>query len=264
MPKDPAPFVDLHLHAEGLRDADLTTLSLFGLSAAVTCANDAGASSAEELRAHWDALVSVQASRLRSCGIRPFVALAVHPARIPWHGLDDLLHRLPRYFDDPRVAAIGEVGLQEGSSREEEVLILQLELAAQLRKPVIAHTPATGKLSVTKRLLAILRESRAAPAKVLVDHVTPETFPLVRALGYRAGLTLQPGLLEAAEAAQLVSRNGAEGIVLTSDAGEGASDLLALPRAAGSLRKAGLSSALIRKALYEGPLEFLGVDPDVT
>ena len=258
MPKAPDPFVDLHLHAEGLRDADLTTLSLFGLSAAVTCANDAGATSAEELREHWDGLVSVQTARLKACGIRPFVALAVHPARIPWHGLDDLLHRLPRYFDDPRVAAIGEVGLEEGSSREEEVLLRQLELAAQLRKPVIAHTPAAGKLSVTKRLLAILRESKATPTKVLVDHVTLETFPLVRACGYRAGLTLQPGLLEAAEAAQLVSRNGADGLVLTSDAGEGASDLLALPRAAGSLRKAGLSFALIRRALYEGPLEFLG------
>src|SRR3954462_8455397 len=99
MPKDPAPFVDLHLHAEGLRDADLTTLSLFGLSAAVTCANDAGASSADELRAPWDALVSLQPSRLRSCGICPFVAVARHPARIPWPGLDALLHRLPRYFD---------------------------------------------------------------------------------------------------------------------------------------------------------------------
>ena len=259
--KEPEPFVDLHLHAEGLRDADLTTLALFGLAAAVTCANDAGATSAEELRRHWDGLVSVQASRLKTCGIRPFVALAVHPARIPWHGLDDLLHRLPRYFDDPRVAAIGELGLQEGSSREEEVLLRQLELAAQLRKPVIAHTPATGKLPVTKRLLAILRESRAVPGKVLVDHVTLETFPLVRACGYLSGLTLQPGLLEPDEAAQLLSRNGAEGIVLTSDAGEGASDLLALPRAAGSLRKAGLSLALTRKALYQGPLEFLGISP---
>jgi predicted metal-dependent TIM-barrel fold hydrolase len=258
MSKAPEAFVDLHLHADGLSDADLTTLSLFGLAAAVTCANDAGAASADELRAHWDGLVSVQASRLKACGVRPFVALAVHPARIPWHGLDDLLHRLPRYFDDPRVAAIGEVGLQQGSSREEEVLLRQLELAAQLRKPVIAHTPATGKLSVTKRLLAILRESKAPPGKILVDHVTLETFPLVRACGYRAGLTLQPGLLEAAEAAQLVSRNGAEGLVLTSDAGEGSSDLLALPRAAASLRKAGLSFALIRRALYEGPLEFLG------
>src|SRR3954465_11818365 len=149
MPKDPEPFVDLPLHPQGLRAAARPTLSLFGLAAVVTCANDAGAASADDLRKHWDGLVSVQASRLKACGIRPFVALAVHPARIPWHGLDDLLHRLPRYFDDPRVAAIGEVGLEAGSSREEEVLIRQLELAAQLRKPLIAHTPATGKLSVT-------------------------------------------------------------------------------------------------------------------
>src|SRR5256885_10251836 len=120
MRKAPDPFVDLHLHAEGLSDADLTTLSLFGLAAAVTCANDAGATSAEELRAHWDGLVSVQASRLKACGIRPFVALAVHPARIPWHGLDDLLHRLPRYFDDPRAPPIGETGLQEGPLPEWE------------------------------------------------------------------------------------------------------------------------------------------------
>src|SRR5438270_1755444 len=57
MPKAPEPFVDLHLHAEGLRDADLTTLSIFGLFAAVTCANDAGAASADDVREHWDGLV---------------------------------------------------------------------------------------------------------------------------------------------------------------------------------------------------------------
>src|SRR6266853_1745619 len=186
----PPPFVDLHLHAEGISDADLTTLAWFGLSAAVTCANDAGASSAEELRRHWDGLVTVQVERLRAAGIRPWVALAVHPARIPWHGVDDLLHRLPRYFDDPRVVALGELGLHEGGEREEELLARQLELA---------------------------------------------------------------------DAAQLLSRNGAEGVVLTSDIGEGATDLLALPRAAEALRKAGLSEALARRALYEGPLSFLGV-----
>ena len=90
--------------------------------------------------------------------------------------------------------------------------------------------------------------------------MTADTFQLVRAYGYFAGLTLQPGLLEPNEAAQLLSRNGAERVVLTSDIGEGASDLLALPRAADALRKAGLSEALSRRALYEGPLLFLGTD----
>ncbi|HWE25740.1 MAG TPA: TatD family hydrolase [Myxococcales bacterium] len=258
MAKDPPPFVDLHLHAEGVSDADLTTLCWFGLRAAVTCAHDAGAATAEELRRHWDELVRVQVRRLEGAGIRPWVALAVHPARIPWHGVDDLLHRLPRYFDDPHVAALGELGLHHGGEREEELLARQLELSSALRKPVIVHTPANAKAAVTRRLLALLRESRVEPTRVLVDHVTNETFQLVRACGYFAGLTLQPGLLEPTEAAQLISRHGTERVVLTSDIGEGASDLLALPRAADALRKAGLSEELVRRALYEGPLSFLG------
>src|SRR5256885_15284771 len=162
MAQGPPPFVDLHLHAEGVSDADLTTLAWFGLRAAVTCASDAGASSAEEVRRHWDGLVTVQADRLRAAGIRPWVALAVHPARIPWHGVDDLLHRLPRYFDDPRVVALGELGLHEGGKREEEVLTRQLQLAARLRRPAIVHTPAKDKLARTRRVLALLQDTPLA------------------------------------------------------------------------------------------------------
>jgi uncharacterized protein len=260
MPAGPQPFVDLHLHADGISDADLTTLVYFGLHAAVTCASDAGVTSAADVRRQWDGLAARQVRRLRDAGIRPFVALAIHPARIPFHGVDDLLHRLPRYFDDPRVVALGELGLHAGGEREEELLVRQLELAALLRKPAIVHTPAEGKLAATRRLLTLLKDSAVEPSRVLVDHVTDETFHLVRSRGHVAGLTLQPGLLEPAQAARLVARNGADGVVFTSDIGEGASDLLALPRAAEALRKAGLSAALVRRALFEGPLGFLGVE----
>ena len=48
-------LVDLHLHAEGLSDADLATLAFFGLRAALTCAHDAaGSATTEGLRRHWD------------------------------------------------------------------------------------------------------------------------------------------------------------------------------------------------------------------
>ena len=254
----PPPFVDLHLHAEGIDARDLATLRLFGLEAAVTCSNDAGASSAFEVRRHWDELVQVQTARLEAAGIRPFVALAVHPARIPWHSVDDLLHRLPRYFDDPRVAAMGELGLQEGGAREEEILARQLELAVALGRPVIIHTPGREKLSRTRRLLAILRESRLPPGRALVDHVDVATLPLVRACGHWAGLTIQPGGFDPDEASALLSRNGAERIVMTSDIGEGAADLLALPRALEAVREAGLPGAVARRVMVEGPLAFLG------
>lgn len=250
-------FVDLHLHADGISAQDLTTLAYFGLKAAVTCARDAGAGSASDLRRHWDELVSVQAQRLKRAGIRPMVALGLHPARIPWHGADELLHRLPHYFDDPRVVALGELGLHEGTPREEDIFARQLVLAGRLRRPVIVHTPDRDKLLRTKRLLALLRESPLSSASVLVDHVSEETFPLVRGFGCWAGLTLQPGEMEAEAAAALISRHGAERLVLTSDIGEGATDLLALPKAEGALQKAGLSEELCRRVLYEGPLAFL-------
>jgi uncharacterized protein len=250
-------FVDLHLHADGITSDDLATLAYFGLKAAVTCARDAGAGSSAELLRHWDELVSVQTQRLKMAGIRPMVALALHPSRIPWHGVDDLLHRLPRYFDDPRVVALGELGLQEGTAREEDIFSRQLVLAAQLRRPAIVHTPARDKLMLTRRVLALVRASPLPADRVLIDHVSEETFPLVRGVGCWAGLTLQPEGIEPEAAAALISRHGAERLVLTSDIGEGATDLLALPKAAEALRKAGLSDELSRRVLSEGPFTFL-------
>jgi len=250
-------FVDLHLHADGISAQDLSTLAYFGLKAAVTCARDAGAGSAAELLKHWDELVQIQTQRLKMAGIRPLVALALHPSRIPWHGLEDLLHRLPHYFDDPKVVALGELGLQEGTEREEDVFVRQLTIAARLRKPAIVHTPGREKLHRTKQALALVKASPLQPSSVLIDHVSEETFSLVRGLGCWAGLTLQPGLFDAETAAAVISRHGAEGIVLTSDIGEGATDLLALPKAAEALRKAGLSDELARRVLWENPLDFL-------
>jgi len=250
-------FVDLHLHADGIPDQDLGTLAYFGVKAAVTCARDAGAGSAADLKRHWDELVDTQTGRLSRAGIRPMVALALHPLRIPWHGVDELLQRLPHYFDDPRVVALGELGLHEGGEREEEILSRQLELAARLRKPVILHTPAKEKAARTRRLLTLVKDSPLLPSRVLVDHVSVETFTLVRGIGCWAGLTLQPGLFEADAAAALIAKHGADQIVLTSDIGEGATDLLALPKADDALKAAGLSAGLRRRVLWEGPLGFL-------
>ena len=251
-------FVDLHLHADGISSEDLATLAYFGLKAAVTCARDTGAGSAQELLKHWDGLVQIQTQRLKMAGIRPFVALALHPSRIPWHGVDDLLHKLPHYFDDPKVVALGELGLAEGTEREEDVLARQLMLAARLRKPAILHTPAREKLQRTRQLLALLKSSPLPPERALVDHVSEETLALARGFGCWTGLTLQPGLFDAEAAAAVISRHGADRIVLTSDIGEGATDLLALPKAAEALARAGLSDELCRRVLWENPLSFVG------
>src|SRR5262249_15133665 len=159
---------DLHLHADGISAQDLSTLAYFGLKAAVTCARDAGAGSAAELLRHWDEQVQIQTQRLKTAGVRPLVALALHPARIPWHGVDDLLHRLPHYSDDPGVVALGELGLHEGTEREEDVFTRQLSIAARLRKPAIVHTPGRDKLQRTRQALALVKASPLQPASALI------------------------------------------------------------------------------------------------
>jgi predicted metal-dependent TIM-barrel fold hydrolase len=64
-------------------------------------------------------------------------------------------------------------------------------------------------------------------------------------------------LFEAEAAAAVISKHGADRIVLTSDIGEGPTDLLALPKADDALKMAGLSAELRRRVLCEGPLGFL-------
>jgi uncharacterized protein len=72
---------------------------------------------------------------------------------------------------------------------------------------------------------------------------------MIRACGYTAGLSLSAsgGGDALDEAVRLVRSLGPEGLALGSGAGDGAGDLLAVPRAAARMAKAGLSPAVVRR-----------------
>lgn len=251
---------DAHLHAEGLSDADLGTLIHFGLEGAVTCAHDAlGPATAQNHLAHFEAVVG-QVPRLRAAGLAAYAALGIHPARIPWHGLDEVLHALPRFFDGGRVVALGEIGLEKGGEREETVLAQQMELARALRCPVILHNPERDKVRITRRLLSVVKESGVEAHRVLVDHADLSTWRMIRACGHLAGLTVHPGKLTPTDAVRIVTQAGAEGIALTSDIGDGPGDILALPRAAAQLGRSGLSAEVVRRVACQNARTLFQVD----
>ena len=83
---------------------------------------------------------------------------------------------------------------------------------------------------------------------------------LVRACGYWTGLRVGAGHLTPAAAAGLISRHGSEGMVLASAAGSGQADLLALPKVAAALVKAGVSRSVIRRVVTENAAAFLRID----
>ncbi len=256
---------DAHLNASGLGPGDVADLRFFGVAGALVPSGDAVApASADAIRAAWDRVVGRAVERLRRGGIAGYAAVGVHPRRIPRRGLDALLAELPDLLGRPEVVAIGEVGLEEGGAREEDVLARQLAMARELRLPVLVVTPWKEKVRATRRVLAVLRESELPPERVLVDRADARTVRMIRACGYGAGLSLSAGGRAARDpidgAAGLVRSLGPEGLVLDSDAGEGGGDLLALPRAADRLEKAGLSDAVIRRVCGANALAWLGID----
>ncbi len=254
---------DAQLHPLALRRGDLEDLRFFGVSGGLAIADDSVTPTTREaLRRSWDTLATDVARRFARAGLAGYTALGVHPRRIPWRGLEALLADLPELLGRPRVVAIGAVGLEEGGPREEAVFSRQLELARELRLPVVVHTPWNEKERVTRRALAILREHELDPERVLVTGADARTLRMIRACGYAAGISLSAtgGASDPIdEAVRLVASLGSEGLALSSGAGDGAGDLLALPRAAARLAKSGLSRAVVRRVCGENAVRLLGV-----
>jgi predicted metal-dependent TIM-barrel fold hydrolase len=255
---------DAQLNPVALREGDLSDLRFFGVVGALAPAAAVTPATREVLRRAWDALAPAATRRLARAGLAGYAAIGIHPRSIPLRGLEALLADLPEWLGRRGVVAIGAIGLDEGGPREEPVFARQLELARELRRPVVVHTPWRDKARVTRRTLAILREHELDPARVLVSRADGRTVKMIRACGYAAGVSLSSSIAGEPidEAVRLVRSLGPEGLVLSSDAGDGAGDLLALPRAAARMAKAGLSPAVIRRVCGSNALAVLGIAAD--
>jgi len=259
-------FFDAHLRGEGLSRRDVADLRFFGVEGALCASADATApATAARLRKSWEELAGPTIGRLRRAGLAAFAALGIPPRSIPRRGLEALLGELPELLSQPQVVAIGPVGLEVGSEREEMAFLRQLEMARELRLPVLVHTPARAdKVRLTRRVLALLKEMEVDPRRVLVDQADARTVRIIRSVGYAAVIPLsagRPGGGSAVEeAARLVRTLGPEGLVLSSDAGEGLGDLLALPRAADRMARLGLSEAVIRRVCGRNALDALRLE----
>jgi len=250
---------DVLLHARALGPRDLADLRFFGVTGGLVPSDDAvPASTAAAVRRGWEEVV-LAVRRLRRAGLAAWGAVGVHPRRVPLRGLEALLADLPAALGRPGIAAVGAVGLDAGGELEERVLVRQLELARELRLPVVVTTPWRGKDRVTRRVLTLLREAELDPARVLVTGADARTVRAIRACGHVAGLSLSGEGLERAVA--LVAALGPNGLVLGTDAGLAGGDLLALARAADRLARAGLSEAVVRRVCGGNALGWLRVEP---
>lgn len=257
-------MLDPRVHPASLSDQDLETLRFFGVDA-VMLVSDATVHPAqpEALFAHFEQLLGVELPRFERAGFVTRVALGVHPTVLPRRGLPHVLEKLPTYLKGGKVAALGLLGLAHGTEAEVEGLLEQLFLAQSLGLPALVTTPHREREAVTRRLLTVLREARLPAERILIDGAVGRTVRTIRGLGYWTGLTLHPEHLTAEKAVALVRSLGPERLVLDTAIGDGASDLLALPRAVRLLERAGLTHGVIGRVSHANAAGLLGLKAEV-
>ncbi len=257
---------DVRLHPLGLSDADLESLRIFGVTHVLAAPALEKGADAKSILAHFDELVGPQLLRLERFGLTAFAAVGVGAPFLPRRGLQEVLAALPGYLGQAGVRAIGALSLaKKGATKtpssalepDEEAMLEQLKLAKRFALPALVSAPAAGKEPVTRATLNLLRKSGVSPARVLLDGVSERTVRTVRELGFFAGLTLHPDHARAEEAPKLVRALGPERLVLSSGAGEGACDLLGLPRAAHLMELAGLSAKVVAKVTFDNASTWL-------
>lgn len=131
-------------------------------------------------------------NRGQSC----FYLAGVHPRCITPdlrpHHIEDLLLR---YLEDPLCLGIGEMGLETGSSIEEDIFSAQLALQDAVFDMVRTfgiHTPRGSKSALTDKTLSILGSFPGIEEISVIDHCNLETLPRVLEKGFHAGITLSP------------------------------------------------------------------------
>src|SRR5262249_36317919 len=132
--------------------------------------------------------------------------------------------------------------------------------AHRLKLRVLVHTPHVDKDRHTRRILTLLRASGLPPELVLVDHADGRTVRLILECGHYAGLTIHPDELSGERACALIGKTGSERVVLNTDAGNGAGDILGLARTIHLMEKAGLSARVIERVSFKNAAEFYRVE----
>jgi predicted metal-dependent TIM-barrel fold hydrolase len=207
---------------------------------------------------YFNSLLGWERFRASQFGIRHFATMGLNPkeANNP-KVAGDVLAILPRYLAKDGVVAVGEIGFDDQTDAEEEVIAQQLEMAREFGLPVLIHTPHRDKKRGTIRTIEVVRRVGFPEERVLIDHNNEETLPIVLESRCWAGHTIYPNTkMDEARMAVLVQRYGSDRIIVNSAADWGISDPLKVPKTIAVMRAQGIPDAVIETIVWDNPVAF--------
>src|SRR5687767_12569325 len=233
---------DPHIHMTSRTTDDYESMAAAGIVALVEPAFWLGQPRTHvgTFEDYFLAIIGWERFRASQFGIRHYCTIGLNPkeANDP-RVADGVIDLMPRYLVKEGDVAVGEIGYDDMTAAEERYFARQLELAREHELPVLVHTPHRDKKRGTERSLALVKEARFPEGRVLIDHNTEETLPLVLATACWAGHSIYPNTkMDEARMVALVKRYGSERIIINSAADWGVSDPLKVPKTVAAMHAA--------------------------
>jgi predicted metal-dependent TIM-barrel fold hydrolase len=255
-------YLDPHIHMVSRITDDYETLARMGCVAVSEPAFWAGfdRGTVDGFRDYFRQLTEVEPKRAAQYGIQHYCWLCINAKEAENVSLSrEVIAMIPEFIKSPNVLGIGEIGLNKNTRNEAIVFLEHMELALQYEQQILIHTPhLEDKFQGTKMILDMLTGDRRIDRnRVLVDHVEEHTVRHVLEEGFWAGMTLYPVTkCTPARAADIIEMYGPERLMVNSAGDWGPSKPTAVPDFIMEMRRRKHPESLIRKIVYENPLQF--------
>jgi uncharacterized protein len=196
--------------------------------------------------------------RASQFGISHFCTLSLNPKEANSPAIaQGVLDILPRYLEKDGVVAVGEIGYDDQTGAEDHFFSQQLKLAMEFDLPVLIHTPHRDKKLGTERSLELVRKVGFPEERVLVDHNTEETLPMVLKTNCWAGHSIYPYTkMDEHRMVALIQTYGSERVIINSAADWGVSDPLKVPKTVEAMYEAGIDEKTIQRIVWDNPVAF--------
>jgi uncharacterized protein len=253
-------FFDPHIHMTSRTTDDYEAMHKAGIVAVIEPAFWMGQARSHvgTFEDYFRSLIGWEPFRASQFGIRHFCTLSLNPKEANDSRVaQGVIELLQTYLNKETVVAVGEIGYDDMTPDEDRYFELQLELARRFKLPVLVHTPHRDKKHGTERSLALIQHVGFPGERVLIDHNTEETLPLVLETGCWAGHSIYPNTkMDEPRMVALVKRYGSERIIINSAADWGISDPLKVPKTAALMQESGIPQKDIDTIVWHNPIAF--------
>jgi predicted metal-dependent TIM-barrel fold hydrolase len=214
---------------------------------------------------YFRALTEFEPTRAAKVGIQHYTWLCINAKEAEDVSLSrEVIERIPEFMDRPNVLGVGEIGLNKNTKNECTIFLEQAEYAVKNGHLILIHTPhLRDKLKGTMMILDMLKEVRADPDRVLVDHVEEHTIKPVLDRGCWCGMTLYPiSKMTPERGADMLEEYGGERTCVNAAADWGVSDPFNLHRCVLDFRYRGHTEQEVLDVFHNNPVRFFSQSPN--